>query len=200
MTLRVDRAVHGREDRAAHFVMAFGEILVVADGAGGTGDGMYAAEAVIAAVAAGLDSADAGACVALLARVDAELRRGQTTAVVALVSGDEIHGASVGDSGAWLVGAMDYDVLTEHQRRKPLIGSGRATPVAFRARLGQGTLLLASDVFNYAPPRSISGLVVGGALDGLAERLCDVVRLRSGAWPDDVVVLVARAADGLDTR
>ncbi|MBA3550300.1 MAG: serine/threonine protein phosphatase [Nannocystis sp.] len=194
MTLRIDRMVAGREDRATHFTTSTGGVLVVADGAGGTGDGAHAAEAVIAAVAANLDLHDADDWAALLAVVDATLRNGETTAVVASITGDEIHGASVGDSGAWLIGAHGYDELTQGQRRKPLIGSGRATPVPFTSRLGAATLLLASDgLLNYAPAPRITALATMRELTGLAHQLCDLVRLRSGTLPDDVAILLARA-------
>lgn len=194
MPLRFDLAVEGREDRAAHFVTRLGGVLVVADGAGGTGDGARAAEAVIAAVATNLELHDAEAWAALLARVDMALRHGETTVVVVSIAGDQLRGASVGDSGAWLIDADGYRVLTEGQPRKPLLGSGRAVPVPFAASLGERTLLLASDgLLNYTSPQRITDLAMASTLPGLAKRLCDLVRLRSGALPDDVAVLLARA-------
>lgn len=194
MRLRIDRFVSGGDDRAGHFQTVDGDVLVVADGAGGIGDGAHAAASVIAAVAADLALADALACAALLNRVDATLRRGETTAVLVAVAGDEIRGASVGDSSAWLVDAHGLRDLCENQHRKPLIGSGRAVPVPFSARLGPATLLLASDgLFNYAARARITELAATAALEGLASRLADLARLRSGAFPDDISVLVARA-------
>lgn len=193
MNVRVERGVWGREDRAAHFVTERGDVLVVADGAGGTGDGAYAAEAVVAAVAANLELRDGAAWEALLVSIDKTLRRGETTAVVVSIIDGEICGASVGDSIAWVVGSEDWRGLTDGQVRKPLVGSGRARPVGFSARLGSGTLLLASDgLANYAPASRIAELAREPGLDGLAERLCGLVRLRSGALPDDVAVLLAR--------
>lgn len=194
MTLRFDHLVAGREDRAAHFTTASGGVLVVADGAGGTGDGAHAAAAVITAVAADLELHGADAWAALLARIDAALPNGETTAVIAAITGDEIHGASVGDSGAWLIDVHGHDELTHGQRRKPLLGSRRAVPVPFTARLGAATLLLASDgLLHYAPAQRITALTAASELPGLASRLCDLVRLRSGALPDDVAILLARA-------
>jgi PPM family protein phosphatase len=191
--VRVEQCVWGREDRAAHFATSTGFVLVVADGAGGTGYGASAAEAVLARVAASGELADAAACIAALADVDATLRSGETTAVVAAIVGGAIHGASVGDSAAWLIDGDGCRVLSEGQVRKPLLGSGRARPVGFSARLGAGTLLLASDgLVNYAPMRRIVELTRDGEWDGLAARLCELVRLRSGALPDDVAVVLAR--------
>jgi len=58
---------------------------------------------------------------------------------------------------------------------------------------GAGQLLLASDgLVNYAPMRRIVELTRDGEWDGLAARLCELVRLRSGALPDDVAVVLAR--------
>lgn len=51
----------------------------------------------------------------------------------------------------------------------------------------------ASDgLVNYAPMRRIVELTRDGEWDGLAARLCELVRLRSGALPDDVAVVLAR--------
>lgn len=191
--LRCDHAVLGREDRAAWFVTTTGAVLVVADGAGGTGRGAAAAEAVIAAVMRDLEVGDGEAWCAVLSQVDRTLRGGQTTAVVVSIVGDEIFGASVGDSGAWVIDAEGERELTQGQRRKPLIGGG-AMPVAFAGRLGAGTLVVASDgLFNYASMRRIGDEVNSGEFVGLAGRLCELVRLRSGALPDDVAVVVVRA-------
>jgi len=200
--LRIDLYVIGREDRAATIPTTTGHLLVVADGAGGTGDGAHAADAVLAAVTTAATTAattppeltSAAACAALLAHLDSTLRRGETTAALAVILGDTIHGASVGDSGAWLIdphgGIHD---LSEHQRRKPLLGSGRATPVPFTATLGPATLLLATDgLFNYCPRDRITALANSPDLEGLATRLCDLPRLRSGALPDDIAVILAR--------
>jgi serine/threonine protein phosphatase PrpC len=191
--LRFDHVVVGREDRAAWFVTATGGVVVVADGAGGTGRGAAAAEAVIAAVAGRLEASDGEAWCDVLSGVDRTMRGEQTTAVVASIVGETIFGASVGDSGAWLIDAEGERELTLGQRRKPLIGSG-ATPVAFAGRLGSGTLLLASDgLLNYASMQRIGEVVGGGEFGGMAGRLCELVRLRSGALPDDVAVVLARA-------
>jgi len=194
VALLFDRTSIGREDRAAHFTTEFGGVVVVADGAGGTGRGALAAEAALAAVAANLELRSGDAWALVLGRVDQALGGGETTAVVAAIVGDEIFGASVGDSGAWLIEMHGYHELTQGQRRKPLLGSGRATPVPFMARLGAATLLLATDgLLNYAPASRIAELVVSSELAGLAARLAELPRLRSGALPDDIAVVLARA-------
>jgi serine/threonine protein phosphatase PrpC len=190
--LAVARLVVGREDRAAHFATSGGDVFVVADGAGGTGGGAAAAEAVIAAVGASVIG-DALGWVELLARVDREMKLGETTAVVCSVVGDTIVGASVGDSGAWRIEDGAIDDLTHAQRRKPLLGSGRAVVVPFTARLGSATLLLASDgLLKYASAERIAACVGGVDLDAVARDLVDLVRLRSGALPDDIAIVLSR--------
>jgi PPM family protein phosphatase len=99
-------------------------VLVLADGAGGTGDGGAAAHAVITSVRQITRDLTTGALApaALLAQIDGDLARastgGQTTAIVAVASSDTITGASVGDSEAWLF--TDHAVLdlTRDQHRK----------------------------------------------------------------------------------
>lgn len=196
--LVVARVVVGREDRAAHFATSGGEVLVVADGAGGTGGGAAAAEAVVAAVETAAIG-DAEGWVRLLGRVDREMKLGETTAVVCSVVGDVIAGASVGDSGAWLIDDGEVEELTQAQRRKPLIGSGRAVVEPFTGRLGAGTLLLASDgLLKYASAERITGCVGGADLEAVARELVELVRLRSGALPDDVAVLLARRREAAE--
>jgi len=65
--------------------------------------------------------------------IEADAFAGETTAVVAMVSPQEIVGASVGDSEAWVIGSQGYQRLTQGQMRKPVLGSGAAMPVAFDA-------------------------------------------------------------------
>ncbi len=183
----------GRDDRAAHFARPEGDILVVADGAGGTGGGGAAADAVLAAVSRCVAMRETQGWVEVLTRLDAEGLGGESTAVVCCVFEDRVVGASVGDSGAWLLEHDAVDDLTQAQRRKPLLGSGRAAAVPFAARLGDRTLLLASDgLLKYTSAERIAATVVAEDLQANAVDLLDLVRLRSGALPDDVAILLAR--------
>lgn len=194
-------AVEGTQDRAGVFPLSNGATLVVADGAGGSGGGAAAAEAVVGAVASTLTLPDASSWARLLSRVDHDLRSGETTAVALRVDGEQIFGASVGDSGALLIDSatercMD---LTAAQRRKPLIGSRSASPVAFTGRLADSTLLMASDgLLTYARLERIMEVVKEAELAAIPQKLIELVRLRSGALPDDVAIIVARrvAAQG----
>lgn len=177
-----------------------GLVLVVADGAGGSGGAVEAADALLLWVRAHVttiaDLRPASQWSDLLAKADRQMSfaRGETTGVVVAVWSDGLSGASVGDSGAWLVADDGFDNLTSGQTHKPLIGTGRATPVAFeRASSMAGTLLLASDgLLKYAPPGRICDLVRSSDLQAAANGLVDAVRLRSGALQDDVAAVLCR--------
>ena len=77
--------------------------------------------------------------------------------------------------------------------RKPLLGSGEAVPVAFEAVLGDATLLLATDgLLKYAHRDRITALARGPDLEVAVHALTNLPRLRSGALPDDVAVILCR--------
>jgi PPM family protein phosphatase len=113
--------------------------------------------------------------------------------VVVALSPAGIVGASVGDSGAWLVTPQGSADLTENQRQKPFLGTGAAIPVPFKARRLDGTLLLASDgLFKYADWERIAEIARETDIQQAAGHLVDLVRLRSGSLPDDVSVILCR--------
>lgn len=190
------------QDRVAVVPCDAAAIVVVADGAGGSGDGARAADSVMDAVrevAAGAGVSDIGRGLywqdALMRadRVLAGMASGETTAVVVVLMEEKVVGASVGDSQAWLVAGRDVDVLTERQRRKPLIGDGGAMPVAFECvHLGR-TLLVGSDgLFNYVPLDRVLQIVASAPAENAPSALIDAARLRSGALQDDTCVAIAR--------
>ena len=123
---RVDVLVVG--DRAC--------VLVIADGMGGRSGAAAAAQRWVDAVRNGSQDpqrwADPDYWLDLMAETDRAIRdepnAGETTAVVAVLTPDGICGASVGDSGAWIVTADDYLDLTKSQIRKPGLGTGMAMP------------------------------------------------------------------------
>jgi serine/threonine protein phosphatase PrpC len=118
---------------------------------------------------------------------------GQTTAVVVVLRADRVFGASVGDSGAWWITTEGLDDLTEPQHRKPLLGSGMAQPVGFDRRVGDGTLLVATDgLLKYSSPANICTTARGPLLSDAVDQLLSSVRLRSGTFPDDVALALAR--------
>jgi serine/threonine protein phosphatase PrpC len=181
-----------------------GVVLALADGAGNDERGGALARWMVdelakrALAAASLPSAD------VLSRWAEELDRtwsatgrgGECTLVVARADGAKVQGASVGDSGAWLVHSGSYDELTGEQRRRPLLGQGRATVLAFGPVQHQGVLLLATDgLLKYAPEQKIRHLATDANVGVAAARLVDVARLASGALQDDVGIIVCRKVD-----
>jgi len=181
------------QDRATVMHIADGIIIALADGAGGTANGAQAAEAVIKAVEATRSVEPA----AILYELDVADRvaHGETTAVIASIHGDTISGASVGDSGAWLIDAAAVVDLTRSQRRKPLVGAGCA-PVGFSNEfVSASTLLIASDgLLRYAKPTDIARVARQTSLGEAARSLIDLVRLPSGKLQDDISIVLCRRA------
>ena len=199
-TTRLERGTSG-DDRVAVAELGDVTLVVVADGAGGTGAGGAVAEAIcqriIAAVRAGTRGASAWA--ECLAEADREVANagsgGESTAVVVEIREGSVLGASVGDSEAWIVAPHRVLDLTEAQRRKPLLGSGRAVPVAFGPVAFEGRLLVATDgLFSYSSPDNRTRLVKSGSIEEAADALVATVRLRSGALPDDLALVLAEFA------
>ena len=184
------------QDRAVARTTGDDVLIVLADGAGGTGGGGEAAQAVVDTVLA--SSADEDCWSLVLEQIDRDevrLKGGQTTAIVLSVTPAGIEGASVGDSGAWVIRGTEIEDLTAAQVRKPLVGAG-CTPAAIHGgALGDGTLLVASDgLLKYAKPSDIA-LIAGGAdLQAIARALIELVRLRSGELQDDVSIVLCRDA------
>jgi len=176
-------------------------LIVVADGAGGTGRGADAAamtcELARAAFALGAMSAETWA--GTLSAIDAELTRaaqgGQSTAVVLEIDHDLLRGASVGDSAAWAIDSFGCVDLTSRQQRKPLLGTGMAAPTAFGPTTMPQRLLVASDgLMKYCPRADIDRLARIGALEEAIAALVARARLRSGGFQDDVAVVLCDLA------
>ena len=175
-----------------------GLIVTLADGAGGVGAGAAAAQTIIDGAAAWTPaSSDAGALLRDLDRRLAGSTAGQSTAVVLYLSASGLVGASVGDSGAWIIRDGSLDDITGAQNRKPLVGSGAAAPVAFGAGpLAGGTLLVASDgLLKFGKRTDIARIAALPDLASAALELMSLVTLRSGEVPDDVTVALCRELD-----
>lgn len=171
--------------------------FVVADGAGGVGGGARAARLVVEGfngVIAEMAQEDATPerwC-EFLVRLDGELLRdpdaGESTAVVAVVSDNQVVGASVGDSEAWAMGPDGTcEVLTSGQQKSRL-GSGRVHPVGFRATVINRVLLAATDgLFHAAQADSIRTALLSAPTP---EKLVALARSRSGKLYDDVGLVI----------
>ncbi len=188
------------EDRVAIERLEDRLVVVVADGAGGTGSGAEAAETVCKRIceAARQGTRGAEAWQLMLRELDllvASGSGGQSTATVVEIDADNVCGASVGDTEAWLVRARDAVDLTTDQERKPLLGSGEARPAAFGPINSGGRLLVATDgLFGYSTHAAIEATVRDGSLSTALDRLAASVVLRSGAYPDDLAMVLGEWA------
>jgi serine/threonine protein phosphatase PrpC len=195
ITHKVENASRG-EDRVLVEYFRSRTLAVVADGAGGTGSGAAAAAMACSITAQRLRTQDAGTAedwARCLYEVDQALVRtgGQCTAVVVEISEGRIFGASVGDSGAWLLSGKAVLDLTENQHRKPLLGSDEAMPMAFGPIELSGRLLIATDgLFKYATESEIVQRALGVSVKEAVDRLISGVRLKSGALQDDVGIVL----------
>jgi PPM family protein phosphatase len=175
-------------------------VLCVADGAGGRSGGTEAATMAVEVIRQNANLLiNAESCAEALRKLDAAIYKdanaGETTCVVAVATLEEIFGASVGDSGAWLIPATGNHIdLTQGQHRKPFIGSGSAWPDSFLRSREAGCLLLATDgLLKYTSPERINTVCREHPADFAAQRLIELVRYSSGALPDDVTIIVSDA-------
>jgi len=196
--LATEAAFSENQDRAAIIKHSDGLVLAIADGAGGIGGGGEAAELAIQLVKASAvanEFMNPFTYYNLLIEADDILFEhpiaGETTAIVVAVNDDLVCGASVGDSGAFLIQNQSEIDLTAKQRRKPLIGSGIATPTAFGPVPLKGTVLLATDgLIKYAAQPLIRKIVQSSSANEAAKALIECVRYPSGNLPDDVTVII----------
>jgi len=190
------------EDRVAVFDSADRTVIVVADGAGGAGSGEVAAESVIHEIKTELNrihSADQWAD--LLRQIDHRVASGESTIVVVDVRPYGMAGASVGDTQAWIIDHEATIELTRNQNRKPLLGSGNASPVSFMSRPLNGTLLIATDgFFDYAKRGAIPELIAQSDFYSIPRRCIEMVRLPSGHLWDDIGIVAARQPPEHRTR
>lgn len=170
-------------------------VIALADGAGGTSGGAEAAEAFVRFVTANAGTTgNPGSCAVLLERADqiilADTGGGETTGILAVIEDGRVWGSSVGDSSAWLFAAQGNRELTLGQKRRPFLGSGEAKAREFVGEAA-GVLIIASDgLWKYTSHAAIVALAIDGVSD--AQRFTQLVRLKSGAFPDDVAVVIAR--------
>ena len=185
------------QDRGAIITCESRQVLIVADGAGGTSGGAEAAATAIEFARRDAERlTDSASCVSLLQKIDQAIAHdpnaGDTTCALAVITDELVFGASVGDSGVWLIGESDFKNLTRHQSRKPLIGSGSALPIPFtQEKINHTLLLLATDgLLKYASSERIIALCHDSQTESTAKRLIELVRYPSGALPDDVTIIL----------
>lgn len=190
------------EDRVAVFEDQDRTVVVVADGAGGTGSGDAAALTVIREVESAYSNMhSANEWAAWMRQVDCRIGEGGSTAVVVDVRTIGIAGASVGDSRAMLIKDGTLIDLTSQQNRKPLLGSGLAEPLGFVSPPLDGLLLVGTDgFFNYAKPDMILSVIANSEFQTIPRRCIDLVRLPSGDYWDDVSIVAIRPRPRTSTR
>lgn len=192
---RVEKGGRG-EDRVLVEHGGLRTLAVVTDGAGGTGGGAAAAAMTCSIAARRLQTGGTGTAeewARCLYEVDRALVQtgGQCTAVVVEISEGRVFGASVGDSGAWMLNGETVIDFTENQHRKPLLGSDEALPTGFGPIELSGRLLIATDgLFKYATESDIAKRAMGVPLSEAIDRLIAGVRLKSGALQDDVGIIL----------
>jgi serine/threonine protein phosphatase PrpC len=187
------------QDRVAVIELEERTVIVVADGAGGSGDGSAAADVVIREIKQNAAACNtAAAWKELLTAIDFRIGSGEATAVVVDLQPAGICGASVGDSRAWILGKdingpEEIIDLTAGQQRKPLLGSGSAVAVGFEQGALDGTLVVATDgLFNYLKRPLVLPLLARVSLAELPRALAELVRLPSGDWWDDIGIIACR--------
>jgi serine/threonine protein phosphatase PrpC len=182
------------EDRVAILPHDDRLVIAVADGAGGSGGGAEAADTVIREVTgAASEPRNAASWSSVLQQIDCRIGCGESTCVLIELSGDNLCGASVGDSTAWLVHDGQLVDLTQDQVRKPLLGSGRSQPVGFSNTFSRGLLIVATDGFSkYVKRDVLLKEVLWLDFVVLARRLVEMVRLPSGELWDDVGIVACR--------
>src|SRR5262249_44379146 len=132
-------------------------------------------------------------CADLLHTIDLKLASvsecGETTGLVVVIEPERVFGASVGDSMAWVFNANERIELTHGQQRKPFLGSGVAFGRPFLFTGIAGTIVAATDgLWKYTSIELIERRIVETDAARLAPELSELVRVRSGDFPDDVAI------------
>jgi serine/threonine protein phosphatase PrpC len=193
-------ACSANEDRLQVFCCGNRWTIALADGAGGTSGGASAASYAVDATADfGCTLRDSAEWCSFLTDLDRQLDvkqgAGETTLIVLQVAGGCVEGASVGDSAAWLVTASDVVDLTQHQRRKPLLGSGAAAPAPVDRCALAGRLVVATDgLFNYVARDKLIGLSLLPSVEAAVDALIQEARLPNGTLQDDIALVLGEWA------
>ena len=190
------------EDRVDVFHADQRTVIVVADGAGGTGSGDLAADFVVREVQSNFTTIhSANEWADFLRQTDKQISLGESTAVVVDVRPFGIAGASVGDSCAWIINDGKITDLTANQIRKPLLGSGMSQPVGFTHTSLAGLLIAATDgFFDYAKRDEITRLVGQTEFYEISRKCIELVQFPSGDMWDDVGIVVGRNKPRQTTR
>lgn len=168
--------------------------FALADGVGGQAGGREAAELVCGGLSRLMGSTmpDPFALQELLMDLDGDLfadpAAGLTTAIVGAIGSGVLVGASVGDSELWLLQSDHHEVVTRHQYRRPMLGSGVSMPIVFESQISAGmAVLIGTDgLFASATPAAILQATRHAELDVV------LVELQALQAHDDMAIIVVR--------
>jgi hypothetical protein len=112
---------------------------------------MELGERLVIVVAVGKAAESATGCESALRPADRQFACiSETTAVIVDICADGICATSVDTSQAWMRSDRKINDLTTGQRRKHVLGAGRAVPVSFCRSDHEGLRLVGSDgLYNY---------------------------------------------------
>jgi hypothetical protein len=187
-THRIEDASAG-EDRLVVERIRGRTFAIVCDGAGNGGRGGLAADLAIAELTR-IAREGFVDWMRAFSSVDQLLLKqaagGETTCVaIEITDTGECRGASVGDSGAWMIPASRTPTeLTARQSRLRL-GSGQAHAERFKAQLMWQLVVGTDGLFKYIRHRDLPSLARRGV-----EALVEGVRLKGGGFQDDVAVIL----------
>jgi PPM family protein phosphatase len=191
----------GKNSQEAFRILRRDGVLIVAlaDGGGGMRSGVTASRAFASVVDAavvdtGFPLEDADAWLGVFRAMDTRLaanRAGETTGIVVVIGGRRLVGISTGDCGAWVIAPTTIDDLTAGQYTQQRLGSSHATPTMFERASPEGVLLVASDgLFKFAAGEVIADVIRAHPIGEATQKLVQLVRLRSGHVPEDVMVVL----------
>ena len=125
--------------------------------------------------------------------VAADRTAGLTTLVGLSVHGNQVAGASQGDSAAVILGpGQPMRILTEQQRKDPPVGSGSATATAFSSVMtAPWRLLVMTDgVWKYAGWERVHFSAASPDVTETIDTLRAAARPRFGRFQDDFTLVV----------
>ncbi len=175
-------------------------ICFICDGAGGISGGLEASKLLCQLVSGvknlkELDSSDDFEL--MLRNFDKELqddpRSGESTGLILLIKDDYVVGASVGDSQCWLIEESFHYEITGFQYRKPLLGSGSATPVGFGPIEITGSIVAGSDgLFDYVNMKEIKQIILDTSGKQSIHELVEQAELCDSTLQDDIAIIVGK--------
>lgn len=185
------------DDRLKFFYYQGNLIVLLADGAGGFGDGGKAADFFVKQshhYITHSQELNNNILENILRKVDSDLHcngYGETTSVIAVINANTIFGASVGDSHCYIFNKEFTIHATSLQYRKPLLGSGEIVAISFGPFRIDNKVIIASDgLFDYTTINKICETLTECHMENIGQQLLRLVELPSRQLQDDFSVVV----------